>query len=70
MCMSTLKAACDVTDGAFKVKLNGTHVAIYIIPGSSAQGHLGESGTRVALLICVRVFFLFSYRKKYLDHPH
>lgn len=40
--MSTLKAACDVTDGAFKVKLNQTYVAIYIIPRNSAWGHWGK----------------------------
>lgn len=60
MCMSTLKAACDVTDKAFKVKLNKTHVAIYIIPGSRAQGHSGEGETLAGLLKCVRVFFILK----------
>lgn len=66
MCMSTLKAACDVTDGAFKVKLNETHVAIYTISGNSAQGHSGESQTRVALLKCAIFveYFLFVQREK------
>lgn len=62
MCMSTLKAVCDVINGSFIVKLNETHVAWYIIALCTVTSM--REWKDIWVFFMLNSYFLFLFKKR------